>query len=174
MRIHPGIFGACLVASLVCHMVSFAASPSPPARDNLTRAKIFLAAGDYRRAIDACQREVEASPSAASYVYLTYVYQAVDGYLDSMAKADRWVAVEQLYLNLATQDTQDLLDPPDVLARIVKEVIQESMHRQSDVTAAMATRLDKAETERLWKEQSAWRKAHPDSWWSGVPEAWNW
>jgi hypothetical protein len=82
--------------------------------------------------------------------------------------------VEQLYLNLATHDTEDLTDPPDVLARIAKELIQESVRRQSDVTAAMATRLDKATTERLWTQQTAWRAAHPDDWWSGVPETWNW
>lgn len=143
-------------------------------RDHLKRAKIFLAAGDYRRALEACQREVEASPSAESYVYLTYVYHAIDGYLDHVSKTDRWMLVEQLYVNLATSGPQDLVDPPDVLARIAKEIIQGSARQQSDVTAAMAARLDEAVVARLWKQQAAWRAAKPDSWWWGVPEAWGW
>ncbi|TAJ06989.1 MAG: hypothetical protein EPO61_13460 [Nitrospirae bacterium] len=161
-----------LVAGLWATAVPAASFDQP--RDHLKRAKVFLAAGDYRHAVEACQREVEEAPSVQSYIYLTYIYQAIDGYLEAMAKADRWVAVEQLYLNLATRNTEDLTDPPDVLARIAKELIQESVRRQSDVTAAMATRLDKATAERLWTQQTAWRAAHPDDWWSGVPEAWNW
>jgi tetratricopeptide (TPR) repeat protein len=145
-----------------------------PAHEHLKRAKVFLAAGDYRRAIEACQHEVEEAPSAESYVYLTYVYQALDGYLEAMAKSDRWVAVEQVYLSLATRNVEEMIDPPDVLARIAKEITQESMRRQSDITAAMAARLDKAATERLWKQQTEWRKAHPENWWSGLPEGWHW
>lgn len=151
-----------------------AGAASPSASPTLHRAKVYLAAGDYRRAIEACQREVDEAPSAASYVYLTYAYQALGGYLEALAKADRWVAVEQLTLNLATRGPQDLVDPPDILARIAKEIVQESAQRQSDAAAAMATRLDKAETERLWQQQTAWRAAHPEDWWSGVPEAWRW
>lgn len=166
--------GAMLCLALLLPMTLAPAASSEQPQTNLHRAKVFLAAGDYRHAVEACQREVEEAPSAHSYVYLTYVYQAIDGYLEAMAKADRWVAVEQLYLNLATHNTEDLTDPPDVLARIAKELIQESARRQSDVTAAMATRLDKATTERLWTQQTAWRAAHPDDWWSGVPEVWNW
>jgi hypothetical protein len=147
---------------------------SEPVGDHLKRARVFLAAGDYRRAVEACQRQVEAAPSAESYVYLTYVYHAIDGYLESLSKADRWVAVGQLYLNFATRDAGDLADPPDVLTRIAKEVIQSSVRQQSDVTATMATRLDRATTERLWKQQTAWREARPDSWWAGVPEGWRW
>ena len=144
------------------------------ARDHLSRAKVFLAAGDYRGALDACLREVREAPSAESYVYVTYVYQAIDGYLDHLAAIDRWVGVEQLYSNLTFQGPQDLVDPPDILARIAKEVIQESARRQSDVTAAMAARLDQTVVERLWKQQAAWRKANPKTWWSGVPAEWNW
>ena len=48
---------------------------------NLQRAKVFLAAGDFRRAVEACQQEVQESPSAESYLYLTYVYQALDAYV---------------------------------------------------------------------------------------------
>ncbi|MGH7232628.1 MAG: hypothetical protein ACREJU_14915 [Nitrospiraceae bacterium] len=145
-----------------------------PMRDHLKNAKVFLAAGDYRRAVEACQKHVEEAPSAAGYVYLTYVFQAIDGYLDHLAAIDRWVGVEQLYWNLISQGPQDLTDPPDVLARIAKEIIQESSRKQSDVSAAMATRLDEPEVARLWKQQTAWRKERPDGWWAGVPAEWNW
>ena len=144
------------------------------ARNHLTRAKTFLAAGDYRSALDACLHEVREAPSAESYVYVTYVYQAIDGYLDHLVAIDRWVGVEQLYSNLTFQGPQDLVDPPDILARIAKEVMQESARKQSDVNAAMAARLDQATVERLWKQQAAWRKANPKTWWSGVPAEWNW
>jgi tetratricopeptide (TPR) repeat protein len=143
-------------------------------RAHLKRARAYLAAGDYRRAVEACQRQIDEQPSAESYVYLTYVYQAIDGYLDHLSKTDRWIGVEQLYLNLAMRGAEDLTDPPDVLARIAKEIIQGSVRQQSDVSAAMAARLDKATVERLWKQQTAWRAAKPESWWSGVPEGWNW
>lgn len=45
---------------------------------DLAKANRFLAAGDYRRALEACQREIGEAPSAASYIHLTYVYQAID------------------------------------------------------------------------------------------------
>jgi hypothetical protein len=141
---------------------------------HLKRAKVFLAAGDFRRALEACQKEVEEAPSAASYVYVTYVLHAIDGYLDHLAAADRWVGVDQLYWNLIWQGPQDLTDPPDVLTRIAKEIIQESSRKQSDVTAAMAARLDEREVARLWKQQTAWRKERPDAWWAGVPAEWGW
>jgi len=172
------LVAAILTALLVTLPIAMQADPahasSERSRDHLKRAKVFLAAGDYRRAVEACQREVEESPSAESYVYLTYVYHAIDGYLDHLAKIDRWVAVEQLYLNLASSGVQDLVDPPDVLARIAKEIIQGSVRQQSDVSAAMAARLDEAVVARLWKQQTAWRTSRPDSWWFGVPEGWAW
>ncbi len=143
-------------------------------REQLRRAKIFLAAGDYRRAVEACLREVADSPSVESYVYITYVYQALDGYIEHLANTDRWVGIEQLYVNLTFQGPQDLVDPPEVLARIAKEIIQGSVQRQSDVTAAMAARLNEAETGRLWKQQKSWRAENPDRWWAGVPPEWNW
>lgn len=141
---------------------------------NLQRAKVFLAAGDYRRAIEACQREIADRPSAETYVYLTYVYQALDAYAEFLAKTDQWVQMEQLYLNLATGRPEDLVDPPDVLARIAKEMIQSAAQKQSDINAAMATRLDDALVKRLWMQQTAWRKARPESWWLGVPPEWVW
>jgi len=163
-----------LVALPIAMQADLAHASSERSRDHLKRAKVFLAAGDYRRAVEACQREVEESPSAESYVYLTYVYQALDGYLDHLAKIDRWVAVEQLYLNMASSGVEDLVDPPDVLARIAKEIIQGSVRQQSDVSNAMAARLDEAVVARLWKQQTAWRTSRPDSWWSSVPEGWAW
>lgn len=60
-------------------------------------------------------------------------------------------------------------DPPGGLARMAKEMIQISVRQQSDVSAAMAARLDQAESDRLWMEQSQWRTAHPQTWWQGFP-----
>lgn len=143
-------------------------------RPYLTRAKVFLAAGDYRRALDASLREVEEAPSAESYVYLTYVYHTIDGYLEHLATHDRWIQVEHLFLNLAARGAADLVDPLDALARMAKEIMHEALQKQSDIAAAMATRLDKTTTERLWQQQAAWRKARPDDWWAGVPKEWAW
>lgn len=141
---------------------------------HLERAAVFLRAGDYRQAIEACQAEVREAPSARSYVYLTYTYHALDGYLQHLASRDEWVRVEQLYLNLAAGRIEDLLDPPDVLARIAKEVIQQAVQRQADVTAAMAARLDEALVAQLWREQTAWRQARSADWWSAAPPQWQW
>jgi hypothetical protein len=141
---------------------------------SLQRAKIYLQAGDYRRAIEACQEEVDTRPSAAAYVYLTYVNLALDGYLDYLAKSDQWVEVELLYLNLASGGANDLTDPPDVLARIAKEVVQQAAQRQADIAAAMAKRLDKSTALRLWQQQTAWRQANATAWWFGVPPEWSW
>ncbi len=141
---------------------------------NLQRAKVFMAAADYRRAIEACQQEITERPSAKSYVYLTYVYQALDAYLDSLARTDRWVLVEQLALSLSPGRPEELLDSPDLLARIAKELIQESTRKQSDVAAAMATRLDAQAVSRLWIQQTLWREKQPDGWWLGVPIEWGW
>ena len=59
----------------------------------LARAKVYLAAGDYRRAVEACQMNIDQSPSVESYVYLIYVYHALDGYLEWLSKRDEWVKV---------------------------------------------------------------------------------
>jgi hypothetical protein len=139
---------------------------------NLTKADLFLAAGDYRRALEACEKEINDAPSVASYIHLTYVYQAIDAYLEHLSQEERWVAVEHLYLNLAYRDTEDLVDPPGGLARMAKEVIQASVRQQSDVSAAMANRLDKTESDRLWVEQAQWRATNPKTWWQGIPAAW--
>lgn len=138
----------------------------------ITRLHLYLAAGDYRRALDTCQREIDAAPSAAGYVRLTYVYHAIDAYLEHLSQEERWTTVEHLYLNLAYRDTEDLVDPPGGLARMAKEMIQTSVRQQSDVSAAMAARLDKAETDRLWTEQTQWRAENPKTWWQGLPKPW--
>ena len=82
------------------------------------------------------------------------------------------MAVEHLYLNLAYRHTEDLVDPPGGLARMAKEMIQTSVRQQSDVSAAMAVRLNKAASDRLWQEQTRWRLAHPTTWWQAFPDAW--
>lgn len=167
-----------VIGGMLFGMLAQAAAPShlqaTERPSHLQRAKVFLKAGDYRHAVEACQAELQDAPSARSYVYLTYVYHALEGYLEHLATTDQWVRVEQLYVNLARGQTEDLVDPPDVLARIAKELIQQAVQRQSDVTAAMAARLDETLVNRLWKEQTAWRQARPADWWSGVPSEWQW
>ena len=100
-------------------------------REQLHRAKVFLAAGDYRRAVEACLREVSDSPSVESYVYITYVYQALDGYIEHLANTDRWVGIEQLYVNLTFQGPQDLVDPPEVLARASQRKLSKAAYNDS-------------------------------------------
>ncbi len=173
----------CTLPSLVlglCLSVSIGALPAPAEAHSenegayLKRAKVFLAAGDYRRALDAVLLQVWYVPSAASYLYLTYVYHAIDGYLEHLAKKDQWVRVGHLYLNLSARGAEDLANPPDILDRIAKEVVQGAARKQSDISAAMAARLDEKEVARLWQQQKAWRGAHPDDWWAGVPSEWGW
>lgn len=144
------------------------------APSNLQRAKVFMAAADYRRAIEACQQEIAERPSVNSYVYLVYVYQALDAYIESLTKGDRWVQVEQLARSLFPGRPEELVDSPDVLARIAKELIQDAARRQADVTAAMAARLDEAAVAALWTQQTRWREIRPDGWWFGAPPEWGW
>ena len=136
------------------------------------KTRLYLMAGDYRRALELCERAIQEMPSVESYLRLTYVYQAIEGYLDHLSQDESWMAVEQLYLNLAYRHTEDLVDPPGGLARMAKEMIQTSVRQQSDVTAAMAVRLGKAESNRLWQEQAQWRIAHPATWWRTFPDSW--
>ncbi|MFO0731516.1 MAG: hypothetical protein U0231_07025 [Nitrospiraceae bacterium] len=167
------ICGAMLIASLSTGSV-LAAGPAEPGDQaiDLTKVGVFLAAADYRRAVEACQREIESHPSVEAYLHLTYVYHSIDAYLQVLAKAERWNDVEQLYLNLAHHEVQDLVDPPGGLARMAKEMIQTSVRQQGDLSAAMATRLNRTVTEQRWAQQTAWRQARPDDWWSAIPEAW--
>lgn len=141
---------------------------------NLHRAKVFLAAGDFRRAVEACRQEVQEFPAAESYLYLTYVYHALDAYVESLARTDRWVQLEHLYLNLVSGEPEALVDPSNVLVRIEKELIQSAARQQADVTAELASRLDKSVVERLWTQQAAWRKKNPDGWWFAIPPEWQW
>ncbi len=162
--------GWCLTGS----SVSVAENSMPNVQHPLERAKVYLAAGDYRRAVEACQLNIDQSPSVQSYVYLIYVYHALDGYLESLAKRDEWVKVGQLSLSMVNRGTMDLVDPPDMLARMAKEILHEGIRQQYDVAAGMANRLDKARADELWLEVRAWEKAHPENWWAGVPESWQW
>lgn len=145
-----------------------------PANAYLARAKVFLQAGDYRRAVEACQRNIDHQPSLEAYVALAYVYQAIDGYLDFLVKQEDYVKVEQLSLNLTAREMIDLIDPPNVMPRMAQELIHEGLRQQFDITASMANRLNRTRTDELWIQQTAWRETHPDSWWAGVPEAWQW
>lgn len=141
---------------------------------HLARAKAYVQAGDYRRAIEACNEYIDQYPSVEAYVYLAYVYQAIDGYLDFLAKQEDYVKVEQLSLNLTAREVIDIIDPPNVMPRMAQELIHEGLRQQFDITASMANRLDRARTDEMWMQQSAWRKAQPDSWWAGVPQEWQW
>jgi tetratricopeptide (TPR) repeat protein len=166
----------CAVAIVLCltgcgTLAQTAASQSPT---HLQRAKVFLAAGDFRRAVEACRQEVQERPSARSYLYLTYVYQALDAYVESLAKADQWVAMEHLSLNLSSGGAEELLDPPNVLARMAKEMIQAAARQQADVTSELATRLDPSVVTVVWPQQTVWRKTKPDGWWFTVPPEWAW
>lgn len=149
-----------------------ASTVSASAAAHIGKLDLYLTAGDYRRALELSQHKIDDAPSAASYIYLTYVYHAIDAYLEHLSQEEQWTAVEHLYLNLAYRDIEDLIDPPGGLARMAKEMIQTSVRQQSDVSAAMAVRLDRIESDRLWTEQAGWRTAHPKTWWRGVPEGW--
>ena len=140
----------------------------------LVHAKVYLLAGDFRRAVEACQENIDRHPSVEAYVYLAYVYQAIDGYLGSLAKQEDYVKVEQLALNLTARDILDLIDPPNVLPRMAQELIHEGIRQQFDVTAAMANRLSRKRTDELWAQQTHWRELNPDSWWTGIPDEWQW
>ncbi len=149
------------------------AHPTPVSISSaVEKTGLYLLAGDYRRALEACEQGIQEAPSAEAYLRLTYVYQAIDAYLEQLSKDESWMAVEQLYLNLAYRHTEDLVDPPGGLARMAKEMIQTSVRQQSDVSAAMAVRLNKAASDRLWQEQAQWRTAHPTTWWQAFPDAW--
>ena len=144
--------------------------PSKP----LANVKVYLMAGDYRRAVGACQENIDRNPSVEAYVYLAYVYQAIDGYLGSLAKQEDYGKIEQLALNLTTREVLDLLDPPNVMPRMAQEIIHEGIRQQFDVTATMANRLSRTRTDELWAQQTRWREVKPDSWWTGIPDEWQW
>ena len=170
LTVVPFLFAPFMMLSLD----GLAAIDGEQAREHLRKARIFLAAADYRRALDACEREVEEVPSVESYVYLTYVLQALHGFLESLARSEQWLRIEHLYLSLMNRRPVDLTDLIDVLPRIVKELLQDSVRKQADMTAAMAARLDGDAVKHLWRQQAAWRAAKPEQWWFGVPTKWKW
>ena len=141
---------------------------------HLHRANVYVEAGDYRRAVEACQQYLDEYPSVEGYVYLAYVYEAIDGYLAELQKRDDWVKVGQVALNLTSRELIDIIDPPNAMPRMAREMIHEGLRQQFDIASAMANRLDKKQTEKMWIQQAAWRKANPDDWWSGVPKKWDW
>lgn len=143
-------------------------------QEPLSRAKVYLAAGDYRRAVEACQLNIDENPSVESYVYLIYVYDAIDGYLESLAKQDNWGEVGRLSLSMVNRGTMDLVDPPDMLSRMAKEILQEGLRQQFDIAAGMANRLNKSRSDEMWLDRAKWKEAHPENWWAGIPESWNW
>ena len=141
---------------------------------HLHRAKVYLAAGDYRRAVEACQEYLDDYPSVEGYVYLAYVYEAIEGHLAALQKKDDWVKVGQIALNLTSRELLDIIDPPNVMPRMAREMIHEGLRQQFDIASSMANRLDKERTDEMWVQQADWRKAHSDDWWTGVPEEWDW
>ena len=141
---------------------------------DLQRAKIYLAASDYRRAVEACQQQIDQRPSVESYVYLIYVYHALDGYVEWLAQQDNWGNVGRLAMSMVNRGTMDLVDPPDMLSRMAKEILKEGVRQQFDIAAGMANRLNKSRADEMWLERKAWQESHPHDWWAGVPESWNW
>lgn len=144
-------------------------SPAP-----LHRAKIYLAAGDYRRAVEACQLNIDQNPSVESYVYLIYVYHAIGGYQEWLAQQDKWSDVGRLGVSMVDRGTLELVDPPNTLSRMSKEILDEGLRVQFDIVAGMANRLDKSRVDQLWLERKTWEQENPKTWWSGVPVSWNW
>ena len=106
------IMGTVFVVSLIFgvgHVLGAQHEPHLQTRhDTLKKVSTYMTAGEYRRALEECQHLLESNPSARGYVYLTYVYQAIDAYLTVLDRAEQWVAVEHLYLNLAYREAQDL------------------------------------------------------------------
>ncbi|HSN05660.1 MAG TPA: hypothetical protein VLS44_11780 [Nitrospira sp.] len=132
------------------------------ALSSFQRAKGFPAAGDFRRAIEVCRADVSERPSASSYVALPSVYHALDACLDSLAEADRWLAVESLAQSLPAGGPKELLDSRDMLPRIGKALISSSV------------KLDEQAVAVLWGQQQVRREHRRGDWWFGVPEEWTW
>lgn len=168
--------GLTLVMTWLCLGVSVALGSDvlEQAVSPLHRAKVYLAAGDYRRAVEACQLHIDRHPSVESYVYLIYVYHAIDGYMEWLAEEDNWGEVGRLAMSMVNRGTMDLVDPPNTMSRMAKEILKEGLRQQFDIAAGMANRLNKPRADELWLERKAWEEAHPTTWWAGVPESWNW
>lgn len=170
---------SCFVMSLILLVgaewtTSHAAAISQEGMAPLARAKVYLAAGDYRRAVEACQLNIDQNPSVESYVYLIYVYEAINGYIEWLAKQDNWNAVGRLAISMVNRGTMDLVDPPDMLSRMAKEILQDGIRQQFDIVSGMANRLDKSRVDEMWTERKAWETLHPTNWWATVPPSWKW
>ena len=154
MKLYATIAALSLSAALASGPAFGGQAADVIADPNMAKANLYLMAGDYRRALETCQRSINEMPSVKGYIRLTYVYQAIDGYLEQLSQDERWMAVEQLYLNLAYRDIEDLVDPPGGLERIAKEMIHTSVRQQSDSSAAMAVRLDNTAYDRPRQQQT--------------------
>ncbi|BCA57025.1 hypothetical protein W02_41650 [Nitrospira sp. KM1] len=163
-----------LLACLLCGPAPCWAQRNDVPLTNLQRAKVHLGAGDFRRAIDDCRREVDVNPSAQSYLYLAYLYQALDAYVEFLAKSDHWVVLELVYVSFVTTKTEELVDSRDVLTRISKELLQTGARQQADIAASMASKLDHGIVMSIWPQQTVWRSERPDAWWFGAPPEWKW
>src|SRR3712207_9578014 len=65
---------------------------------------------------------IRRPPRSTLFPYTTlFRSQALDAYVESLAKTDQWVAMEHLSLNLGGGGPDELLDPPNVLARMAKD-----------------------------------------------------
>ena len=75
MRRTAIILSLCVAINLVPAVMLSVEPPQPVcgAVALMTKLDRYLAAGDYRRALELAQREVDETPSAASYIHLTYV-----------------------------------------------------------------------------------------------------
>ena len=100
---------------------------------HLHRAKLYIEAGDYRRAVEACQEYLDEYPSVEGYVYLAYVYEAIDGYLAALQKKDDWVKVGQVALNLTSRELIDIIDPPNTMSRMAREMMQDRSQLAHDL-----------------------------------------
>ena len=65
-----------------------------------------------------------------------------------------------------------MVDGTAVGGKVYEEVVKMNARQPSEVSATTAGRLNKAESNRLWKEQAVWRAENPNSWWQSVPRTW--
>lgn len=120
---------------------------APP---NFQQTKVFLVVRDFRPGIEAGWADVIERPSASRDVALTYVDHALDAYLDSLAKADRWVAVELLAQSLSAGGPEGRRSCWTFRIFSRGLLIQSSARKQVDVSAALATRLDEQAVAVSW------------------------
>ena len=56
-------FSAAFVVGMLAQVIGPVASPAMDSLSHLQRAAVFLKAGDYRHAVEACQAEAREAPS---------------------------------------------------------------------------------------------------------------